>query len=111
MLGIGSPGIGRRMPFRPYPSRHRPPYVGGPGKGETANLNAVVSVAKIALSSYKGNKPVYISNNIEYIGILNKGHSSQSSAGFIGAAVMTGIAKANPKIKPLFEKTMTERKW
>jgi hypothetical protein len=111
MLGFNGPASGRRSPFRSYPSRHVAPYIGGPGKGETANLGAVVNVAKMALSSYKSNKPVYISNNIEYIGPLNRGHSSQSSPGFIGAAVLVGVSKVNPKIKPLFEKTMAGRKW
>jgi hypothetical protein len=50
---------------------------------------------------YKLTDTIYISNNLPYIRRLNEGHSTQSPAGFVEAAVQAGVQKANEFAKRL----------
>lgn len=38
--------------------------------------------------------PIYITNNVPYIGLLNQGRSSQAPPGFVEAAIWRGIRQA-----------------
>lgn len=91
-LGIGySPVAILRRPWSPIPSRYRPPYPPGGNRSERANLNAVVSAAVSRLTADNSLRPVYITNNIPYIGRLNEGYSRQSPAGFVRVGIATGV--------------------
>lgn len=106
-VSVGRPLTGRIRAHFPYPSRHRPPYGGGGSKGESANVNAVVAAGKTRLSTFKGGS-IYISNNVPYIGPLDRGHSKQTSAGFVSRAVMNAVRRTTPKIKPIFAKEFSK---
>lgn len=73
-----------------------PPY--SPGKdlgiGETANARAALDAARAKLATLRAGQAVYITNNIEYLDLLNNGSSAQSSGGFVEA----GIAAARVHI-------------
>lgn len=106
-ISIGRPLTGIIPAYRPFASRHRPPYAGGGSKGERANLNSVVAQGKAKLQRYtKGT--IYISNNLPYIGPLDRGHSRQTSGGFVARAVMAAITKTSPKIKAIFDKEFSK---
>lgn len=58
--------------------------VGAPGKPN----NAAQTSAQASLIRYSlGQGPIYITNNVPYIGRLNAGSSKQAAAGFIQSAV------------------------
>jgi hypothetical protein len=106
-VGVGRPVSGVVAPFRAFPSRHKPPYGAGGSKGERSNLNAVVAAAKSRLSRYsKGS--IYLSNNVKYIGPLDRGWSPQTPSGFVARAVMASIGKTAPKIKKIFDKEFSK---
>lgn len=64
------------------------------GRGERANLAAAHRQAVNAVSVRQTDQPVYITNNLPYIGRLNRGYSSQSAPDFVarGMSVGTRIA-------------------
>ena len=102
-ISVGRPLSGIIAPYRPFSSRHRPPYTGGGSKGERSNLNAVVAAGTARLSRYTTGS-IYILNNVPYIGPLDRGHSPQTTSGFVARSVFASIARTAPKIKPIFEK-------
>lgn len=63
------------------------------GRGEASNLLGALRQARAAVSSRKNDQPVYITNNVPYIGRLNRGHSRQSPAGFVQAGVSSGVGR------------------
>lgn len=95
------------QPFSPYPSRWKPPYPSGGSKGETANLDAAVNLAKMRLGGYKGGT-IVIANNLPYINRLNHGHSKQSTPGWIERALGEVITSKSRKIADLFENEMVK---
>lgn len=106
-IGISRPHIGRIKAYFPYPSRHRKPYGVGGSKGEGANLAGVVAQGTSRMATYtKGS--VYISNNLPYIGPLNRGHSKQTSPGFIPRAVYRASLLTSPKISDIFTKEFSK---
>ncbi len=57
------------------------------GIGERNNLNAVLAAGRGVLRTLVRGQAVILTNNVDYIDLLNEGeHSSQSSGGFIQAA-------------------------
>lgn len=106
-ISIGKPLTGRIGAYKPYPSRHRPPYGPGGSKSERANLSAVTAQGKARLKSYvKGS--IYVSNAIPYIGPLDRGHSSQTSAGFVARSILIATGRTKPKIKMIFDREMSK---
>lgn len=71
---------------------------GKEGSTGAASAGVAVSQAVQTMAGYsKSGVAVYISNNLPYIDLLNKGSSKQAPAGFIQAAIMAGqraIAKS-----------------
>lgn len=104
-LSVGRPLTGKIKAYRPYPSRHRPPYGSGGHKSERANLNAVMNAGKSRLMRYSGGT-IYISNTLRYISRLDAGYSPQTPAGFVTRAVMAAKSRTTPKIKPIFAKEL-----
>lgn len=72
-----------------------PPAVGtlpepaSPGEG----AQRAVQAANTAASTYNGGGEANITNNLPYIGELNRGHSQQAPANFVQEAVAVGIKK------------------
>ena len=90
---LGSPYSVVFRAYRPYPSRYR----GGQGgsMGETGNARPVYDQAAAALSRRKDpQSPVYITNNLPYIGRLDGGYSRMAPAGFVRAGVQAGLSLA-----------------
>lgn len=77
------------------------PYAPGKklGIGETANARAALEQGRAALAAPGEKSRVYITNNVQYIGMLNDGHSTQAPAGFVENAVDAArTAIANMKL-------------
>lgn len=50
------------------------------------------TAGKVALRGYKLTKgPIFVSNNVPYIQVLNEGSSTQAPAGFVQMAIQTAI--------------------
>lgn len=102
-ISIGRSLTGRIKAYFPYPSRYRKPYGSGGSKSEGANLSGVVAQGKAKLARYtKGS--IYISNTVPYIGPLDRGHSKQTSAGFVSRSVFTATRKTATKAPGIFNK-------
>lgn len=66
-----------------------------PGKeGSTgaANVQAATDQARGVIAGYKAGQTIHITNNLDYIGALNRGTSAQAARGFVQTAILTGIA-------------------
>lgn len=48
--------------------------------------DAAIRIATNKLQNYKGGKIIHVTNNLPYIGALDRGHSQQAPAGFIDMA-------------------------
>jgi hypothetical protein len=64
------------------------------GRGESANMSAAIRQGQGAIGARKTDQPIYITNNLPYIGALNRGHSPQSASGFVQRAISTGTRTA-----------------
>lgn len=67
-----------------------------PGKeGSTGGQNAQIALALGAgvIATYKGGESIHLTNNLPYIGALNRGHSAQAPSGFVETAVLDGVAQ------------------
>lgn len=106
-ISVGRPLVGRIKAYLPYPSRHRKPYGAGGTKSESANLSAVTSQGRARLATYEKGS-IYISNNVPYIGPLDRGHSPQASSGFVARAVLQATLRTKPKIKVIFDKEFSK---
>jgi hypothetical protein len=106
-ISIGRPLTGRIKAYYPYASRHRPPYGPGGSKGEGANLSAVINQGRMRLASYKTGS-IYISNNLPYIGPLDRGHSKQTTSGFVARAVYAATRQTAIKIPAIFSKEFSK---
>ena len=107
LASIGRPRTGRIRAYSPYQSRHKKPYGAGGSKGEGANLSGVQSQGRNALANYKKGS-IYISNNLPYIGPLDRGHSRQTSAGFVTRAVMQAQKKTAAAIPNIFKEELSK---
>lgn len=95
---VGSPSALIFRPYRPYPSRYR----GGTGgsMGEQGNVRPVHDQAAAAVSRRKDpDTPVYITNNLPYIGRLDAGYSRMAPSKFVRAGVQAGLAVALGRLK------------
>lgn len=106
-ISVGRPLSGRIAAYQPFVSRHKKPYGSGGTKGESGNLDGVISQGITRLSSYKTGS-IYISNTVPYIGPLDRGHSPQSSAGFVARAVFTATLVTKTKINGIFNKEFSK---
>ena len=72
-----------------------PPYAPGVklGKGFPGNTNAAIQQGKVAVSNFniKKNNAIFITNNIEYIGLLNDGRSKQAKPLFVQRAIQLAV--------------------
>jgi hypothetical protein len=67
------------------------PYAPGRklGLGEGANAAEALNQASVVINSARSGDPIYISNNVHYIGKLERGHSTQNRE-FVKRAVARG---------------------
>jgi hypothetical protein len=106
-VSVGRPLTGRIRAYAPFPSRHRPPYVGGGTKNEAANLHAVHLQGRNRLATYsKGS--IYVSNALPYIRKLDKGHSKQSKAGFVARSITQAVTSTKSKIPAIFRRELSK---
>lgn len=59
--------------------------------GEQAAIENQRNLLAAAISRYKLGDTVFISNNVDYIGDLNKGSSPQAVSGWVQSAIKKGI--------------------
>jgi hypothetical protein len=78
------------------PSGTIQPYVPGSklGIGEQANAAAAIQQAAGQVASWRPSTevPLFISNNVAYIGKLNEGSSKQAPANFVEQAISAGLS-------------------
>lgn len=60
-----------------------------PGEGP----NAALARAQAVAAAYRGNSELSLTNNLPYIGALNRGHSKQAPANFVQAAITVAVNK------------------
>lgn len=65
---------------------------------ERTDFGNVLQENERILDGVKSGQDVWLSNNVDYIGKLNEGHSKQANPGYIQAAVIVGV-RAAQKIK------------
>ena len=61
------------------------------GRGESANANAALLQAQAALRPRRPEQDIFITNNVEYIGDLNRGTSAQAPEMFVQIAIIAGV--------------------
>lgn len=83
-LGVGTSRT--RMPFAPIKPGTDPSKF-----SETANTAAALADAKGVIEKRKEGQDIYISNNLEYIGELNRGTSPQAQPNYIGDGVRAAV--------------------
>lgn len=79
---VGTPKTGVLLPYPSQPS--------GPSDGASVAMRSL----EAAIGAYSGQAGgIWIVNNLNYIGSLNNGSSSQAPANFVQIAVMSGAQK------------------
>lgn len=81
---LNAPAGGERAPFAPGK---------GLGIGEGANARAALAEAQAVIAGAGYGDDIHITNNLSYIGELNDGTSAQAPAGFVEAALLSGVAQ------------------
>lgn len=61
------------------------------GLGESDNANAALNQARAAVAIRPEGLPIFIVNNVDYIGLLNNGSSKQAPANFVEIGVEQAI--------------------
>jgi len=109
MVTIGSPAIGTRRAFSPIPSRWKPHKGVFPGgsKGETRNRLGAVQTGMAVIVRAKPEQTIFVANSLPYIGRLNRGHSKQSSPGWVNRAFLKAAANTRSKISPIMNKEIS----
>jgi hypothetical protein len=79
---INSPNSGTIDPYSPGDKL---------GIGETANAQAAMDQAKAVVATRMRGQSIHITNNLEYIGELNRGTSKQAPSNFVGKAVLAAV--------------------
>lgn len=99
-ISVGRPHVGRVKAYFPYLSRHRKPFGSGGSITEGANLAGVIRQGQSRLAKYTRG-PIYITNNLPYIGPLDRGHSPQSSS-IVARAMLAATVKTSTKIPKIY---------
>lgn len=89
---LGVPIRGTIAPYTPYPKYSRG---NGRGIGETANASAAKARVEGALKARQPGQTFIIQNNVEHIGELNRGSSTQAPGLFVELAVQAGVRTLN----------------
>ena len=85
-VALGSPHTGQRAPYAP--GDHL-------GKGEGSNAAGAIQQAQQEILGRKPQQTIFISNNVDYIGILNSSEtrSAQSPPFFVQGAIRAALAE------------------
>lgn len=81
-VSLGSPITSQREPYAPGE---------GLGKAEGQNAAGALAQAQERIGKRRTGETVYITNNVDYIGPLNDGTSTQAPAGFVQAAITRAV--------------------
>ena len=70
----------------------REPFFSGNNLGlaERANAQASIQAAQTVIATYTQNSTIFITNNLEYIGELERGKSPQAPTGMVSFAIEAG---------------------
>ena len=72
-----------------------PHFLGEQGSTSGRSLSAMMSEGLAIIGNAKIGEKIFITNSVDYLILLNQGHSSQAQAGFIQNAVSTAIERNN----------------
>ncbi len=82
----------------PVQSQIRAYFPGSKGSTYSASRQATIENAAAELAGKKPGQPIYLSNVLRYISILNGGSSTQEPRGFVERAVLLGRLVVRGKI-------------
>ncbi len=71
--------------------------VGSHGSTQASSARAALAAAKMVLKTKKPGQVIWITNNLPYIGELNRGSSHQAPVGFVQGAVAIGYNTVQKK--------------
>lgn len=86
---LASLGSGRSDEIEPYSPI--PKGTDASKKGEGSNAQAAILQARGVIERRQPEQTIYLSNNVDYIGDLNRGSSPQADPGYVQAAVQVGV--------------------
>jgi len=92
IVSLGEPATDIIPPYSPSPKGRTVNGVwthsADPSLTRAANAPQVIEAAIQILQAKQAGVPIYISNNVTYIGYLNEGSSSQAPGGFVDRAMV-----------------------
>lgn len=102
-VGVGAPIDDELDPtVRTGPARDsKGRFTGGPRTTTTTerSAQATLTAGKSALSARQPEQPIFITNNVPYIGRLNEGWSAQAPAGFVQIAIQSALSRFQGLVK------------
>ena len=102
LVNVGSALRVAIEPYRAYSKGARPH---GVRFGERINANGAFRQANTALAGYSGQPLIVISNNVDYIEVLDSGiGSTQAPAGMTGPGINAGIRSAARAARKILER-------
>lgn len=88
VVSTGSAFNAEIEPYAPLPQR-----TDASKKGERANAAGAIEQGQRALGAHDNGQTIFISNNLDYIGDLNRGHSAQAPPEFVQKATQAALAE------------------
>jgi hypothetical protein len=84
------------------------PYTGIAGSRESVSYSTQnIAIAKVFAKYSIFGGSLYITNNVRYIGALNRGHSGQAPSMFVERTVLTVSRKYRPKPRRLLRRVFS----
>lgn len=74
IAAVGKPSRATQAPYAPYSPQS------SPGMADTANTAAAVAAARSTINRRQEGQTIYISNNLDYIGLLNSPETPSAKA-------------------------------
>lgn len=76
----------------------KPYYPGQKGSTYSLAVGATIDAARATLATKKPGEPIYLSNVLRYITLLNQGSSTQAPAGYVERSVLLGRLVVRGKV-------------
>lgn len=86
LVSLGSPSLITRGPYNPLPKGRDPSKL-----DERGNANAAIEQGRAQIARRRSGQSIFITNSLDYIGLLNHGSSVQAPELFVQLAVKAGI--------------------
>jgi hypothetical protein len=83
IVSLGVPHMTQREPYAPGKRL---------GRGEGENAAAAMSQARTAIAAFSTEGSIFITNNVHYIGDLNRGTSPQAGPYYVQSAIFEAVA-------------------